>query len=271
MAEDPPRPQRSTAPVPEPRISSTEMEAVIARALELQARQEEHSLDDGISAAELVRIAGELGLAPEHVQQAIAEVRGRPAAESGVMAKLLGDAHVTVSRFLAMPSATARDQLDRYLQEREAMVLLRRLPDRFLYEKGSGVGAAVTRAAGMVGGRHPMLNLKQLDVAVTTADERGCFVALSAGLASQRAGTVAGVAAGGFVSAAAAATAGIVLAPPLALLGLPVIGGFTYLMRSSYRATFEKTRTQLESLLDRLEHRELVEPGPTGILRRFGF
>jgi hypothetical protein len=247
------------------------MEAVIARAIELQARQEERTLDDGIGVAELVRIAGELGLSPEHVQQAIAEVRGMPPAESGLTVKLLGEARVTVSRFLSIPLRSARDQLDRYLQEREAMVVLRRLPERIIYERGSGVGAAVTRAAGMVGARHPLLKLKQLEVTVNASDERSCFVALSVDLGTQRAGTVAGVAAGGLVGAAAAAGVGVVLAPPLALLGLPVLGGFTYLLRTSYRATLAKTRTQLESLLDRLEHQGLLEPDGAGLLRRFGF
>jgi hypothetical protein len=187
-----------------------------------------------------------------------------------VAVKLLGDARVTVSRFLAIPPLSAKDQLDHYLQEREAMIVLRRLPDRVIYERGAGVGAAVTRAAGMVGGRHPLLNLKQMEVTVSASDERSCFVALSVDLGAQRAGAVAGVAAGGLVGAAAAASLGVVLAPPLALLGLPVLGGFTYLMRASYRATLAKTRTQLESLLDRLEHRGLIEPGQGGLLRRFG-
>jgi hypothetical protein len=247
------------------------MEAVIARAIELQARQEERTLDDGIGVSELVRIAGELGLSPEHVQQAIAEVRGRPSAEGGVAVKLLGEARVTVSRFLAIPSRSVKDQLDHYLQEREAMIVLRRLPDRVIYERGAGVGAAVTRAAGMVGGRHPLLNLKQIEVTVNASDERSCFVALSVDLGAQRAGTAAAVAAGGVaVGAAAGVALGTLVAPPLALLGLPVLGGFTYLMRYSYRAALAKTRTQLESLLDRLEHRGLIEPGQGGLLRRFG-
>jgi hypothetical protein len=79
-----------------------------------------------------------------------------------------------------------------------------------------------------------------------------------------------GVAVGGTAVAAAAAGLGVVLAPPLALVGLPVLGGFTYLMRSSYRAALSRTTTQLESLLDRLEHQGLVEQGPSGLLRRFG-
>ena len=129
---------------------------------------------------------------------------GSVAAEAGVAVKLLGEARVTVSRFLGIPPRSAKDQLDHYLQEREAMIVLRRLPDRVIYERGAGVGAAVTRAAGMVGGRHPLLNLKQMEVTVSASDERSCFVALSVDLGAQRAGAVAGVAAGGLVGAAAA-------------------------------------------------------------------
>jgi hypothetical protein len=221
--------------------------------------------------AELVRIAGELGISPAHVQQAIAEVRGRPAGEDGLLARLVGEARVTASRLVSVPPAGAREQLDRYLTGREAMVAQRRLPDRTIYERGSGVGAAVTRAAGAVAARHSLLNVPLLEVAVDAVDDRSCFVAVSVDLNARRSATAAGTAAGALAGSAAAATVGVVLAPPLALIGLPVLAGFAYLMRASYRGAVTRTRTQLESLLDRLEHKELIDPGQPGLLRRFGF
>ena len=150
------------------------------------------------------------------------------------------------------------------------MVVQRRLEDRIVYERGSGVGAAVMRAAGIVGARHPLLKARLLEVTVNPADER-CFVALTIDLRTQRSGTIAGVAAGGVVGAATAAGLGVVLAPPLALVGLPVLGGFAYLMRASYQNTLEKTHTQLESLLDRLEHQELLQEPSARLRRPFGF
>ena len=248
------------------------MEAVIARAIKLQTREEERTGDEGIGAAELVRIAGELGIAPSHVQQAIAEVRGRPAAEHDLLSTLFGESRVTASRYIPLPAAKATEQIDRYLIDREAMVVLRRLGDRTIYERGSGVGAAVARAAGTMGARHPLLKAKSLQVSVNPVDERSCFVALSVDLRAQRTGTAAGTAVGAVVMGGAAATAVIVIVPPLALAALPVFGGFAYIMRASYRSALARWRTQLESLLDRLEHRELIDVGPAGsLLRRFGF
>jgi hypothetical protein len=268
----PKRPPESTAPVAGPRLTPPEMEAVIARAIELQASEEERSGVEGIDATELVRIAGELGIAPSHVHQAIAEVRGRPAAERDLLTSLFGESQITVSRYLPMPAARAREQIDRYLVDREAMVVLRRMGERTIYERGAGVGAAVARAAGTMGARHPLLKAKSLQVAVNAVDDRSCFVALSVDLATQRSGTAAATASGGLILGTAATVVGITILPPLALAALPLFGGFTYMLRSSYRKAITRWRTQLESLLDRLEHKELLDsgPGPQNLLKRFG-
>jgi hypothetical protein len=42
-------------------------------------------------------------------------------------------------------------------------------------------------------------------------------------------------------------------------------------MRASYQNTLEKTHTQLESLLDRLEHQELLQEPSARLRRPFGF
>jgi hypothetical protein len=246
------------------------MEAVITRAMELQAKEEERTGDEGIGAAELVRIAKELGLSPTHVQQAIAEVRGRPAAEHDMLTSLLGVRHVGTARHIPMPAARAREQLERYLTEREAMVVLRRHTDRTIFERGVGVGAAVSRAANMVQARHAMLRAKSMSVSVNPVDEKSCFVAIAIDLGELRTGTAIGTGVGGLGGAAGAAVLGMVLAPPLALAVVPVVGGFAYAMRVTYRNAIQKRLTQLESLLDRLEHRELVDTTPSSLLKRFG-
>jgi len=273
MPEERPVPQGPKGPaVPEPRLTPTEMEAVITRAIELQARIEERSVDEGIGAGELVRIAQELGISPQHVQQAIAEVRGKPPAEHDLLTSVFGQRHVGVSRYVPFPAAKAREQIDRYLIEREAMVVLRRHTDRTIYERGAGVGAAVARAASTVGARHPLLKAKTVTVSVTPVDEKSCFVAVSIDLSELRTGTAIGTAVAGVTGGGAAAAIGaLILAPPVALAVIPVLGGFAYLMRLSYRSAIHKRQNQLESLLDRLEHRELIEPGPAGLLKRFGF
>jgi hypothetical protein len=249
------------------------MEAVITRAIELQARIEERTADadEGIGAAELVRIAQELGISPQHVQQAIAEVRGKPPAENDLLTSFFGQRHVGVSRYVPLPAAKAREQIDRYLIEKEAMVVLRRHTDRTIYERGAGVGAAVARAASTVGARHPLLKAKTITVSVAPVDEKSCFVAVSIDLSELRSGTAIGTAVAGVSGGGVAVGIALILAPPVALAVVPVLGGFAYLMRVTYRNAILKRQNQLESLLDRLEHRELIDSGPAGLLKRFGF
>ncbi|MDP9348541.1 MAG: hypothetical protein M3P24_05270, partial [Gemmatimonadota bacterium] len=61
--------------LPARRLSSQELEAVIRRAVELQAAA---GGDDGITEGEVLRVGGELGLSPELVRRALADVRSRP-------------------------------------------------------------------------------------------------------------------------------------------------------------------------------------------------
>ena len=106
---------------------------------------------------------------------------------------------------------------------------------------------------------------------MSAVDEKSCFVSVTIDLGELRTGTAIGAGVGGLSGAAGAAVIGIVLAPPLALAVVPVVGGFAYLMRVTYRQAMQKRITQLESLLDRLEHRELIETGAASMLKRFGF
>jgi serine/threonine protein kinase len=62
----------SAALVPTPRYRSTEADQILARAAELDATQP--TTDRGLSLGGLQRIAGEVGIAPEHVERAAREV-----------------------------------------------------------------------------------------------------------------------------------------------------------------------------------------------------
>ncbi|HYW08054.1 MAG TPA: hypothetical protein VE913_13920, partial [Longimicrobium sp.] len=86
---------------PARRVSSTELEAVIRRATELQFARSDS--DDGLPEAEVMRIGKELGLEPAHVRRAIAEVRGVPVAETGVLARVMGPETIRASRIVRRP------------------------------------------------------------------------------------------------------------------------------------------------------------------------
>jgi len=238
-------------------FTTRELEAVIRRAVELQAGTS--AREDGVSEADVVRIGQELGLEPAMVRRAMAEVRARPAEESGILVRVAGAGTVRVSRVLRSPAASVGATLDRYLRETELMVVQRRFPDRTRYVRDTSLAAELGRIARTFVRSHPPLKVKQLDVAVTALDEESCLLEVSVDLRGTRGGLVAGVlGSGGALSVGWAATVWATAFPdPLMLVGIPVVAGSWWGMRAIYAAIRGSLQDRLESLLDRLEHGEL--------------
>jgi hypothetical protein len=246
--------------LPARRLSSQELEAVIRRAVELQAAAE--GGDDGITEGEVLRIGKELGLAPEVVRRAIADIRSRPVEEKGLVAGVMGPGVVRAARTVRRPAAEVGLLMEQYLFRCEYMVVLRRFSDRTRYVPASGMGAALGRAAYRLRAQHTALGFHQLDVGVSAVDDDCTLVELSMELRGMRKGLAAGgVGSGGALAALAGAFAWATPAPDLlALAGLPALAATLLGSRGIYRAAARSRQEKLESLLDRLEHGELKAP-----------
>lgn len=240
------------------RITTSELEAVIRRASELQAGTSART-EEGVSETDVVRIGLELGLAPTAVRRAIAEVRNTPAAEGGALTAMVGERVVRASRVLQQPATAVAPTLDRYLREKEYMVAQRRFGHRTRYARNPSVAAGIARFASGFSRAHPPLDMKELDVAVSAINGASCLVEVSVDMGGTRGGVVAGVLGSG--SALAAGWGVAVWATPIAdilmLLALPVVGGAWIGMRAIYGSVTGGVSEKLESLLDRLEHGEL--------------
>lgn len=260
---------RGPAGLPERRLTSQEFEQVIRRAAELQARAAEDSSADEITEAEALRIGRELGLSPMHLHQALAEVTEAAPPEEGLLDRWLGVATVAASRAITGNASDVQVVLEEYLVRREFMMVLRRLPDRTVFEPASGVVAAAGRIASQLTARTRPLRLNRLEVAIRRLEEGYCYVTLATALNSERAGFAAGaLLMGGGAGTAVAVALGIAVAPPAALLGLPVLAGAAAAMRAGYGQASHRALVQLESLLDRLQHGELQIARPGGNFRR---
>lgn len=248
----------SNLPAAPPSFTTPELEAVIRRALELQAGAAGGG-SDGVPAADVVRIGQELGLEPAAVRRAMAEVHGRPPEERRALDGMVGAATVRASRVVQRPATAVGPQLDRHLKEAELMVAQRRHAGRTRYVQDSSVAAGITRFTRSLSRSSQPLDVKQLDVAVSPLDPGSCLVELSVNLATTRGGLLAGVF--GSSSVLAAGWAGTVwatpIADPLMLVGIPVVAGAWAGMRAIYRAISRSREEKLELLLDRLEHDEL--------------
>jgi hypothetical protein len=257
-----PQPPKDPTGLPDRTLSSHDFELVIKRAAELQAKEAEDATGDAMTGAEVMRIGRELGLSTRHLHQALAEVGGAAAAEPGFFARVWGPTHVHIGRAVRGTAAEVSQMLERHFVEREFLVVLRRLPDRLLFTRATGVLAVVGRATSKVGGSRP-LDLTNLEMSVVDLEEGYSYVNLATAMKSHRAGTAIGsFLIGGWGAGAAAAFLGIAIAPPAALLALPVLGGVMYGGHVVYESLLKKAQLELESFLDRLEHGELPTSSP---------
>lgn len=247
--------------LPARNLSSTELEAVIKRAVELQTVRETE-MTDGLSDAEVVRIGKELGLEQHLVRRAIAEVRSLPPQEQGVLVGMIGPRTVRAARTIRRPPAELGIFLEKYLLEAEFMVVDRRFPDRTRYIRAQGIGAAVGRTFSKVGSRVPLLDMGIVDVGVARSDEDSSLVTLSVDTTVGRTSAAASGIVGGTVGGGGLSLAILAMhAPPLlAVAGLGVLGATVLGSRGIYRAVTKSMQNKLEAFLDRLEHGELKLP-----------
>ncbi len=251
--------RRPSLPLSSCNLATQELEEVIRRAGELQADSSAR-LEEGLSEAEVVRIGRELGLDPATVRRAMAEVRGRLPAETGLLVTLAGPRTVHASRMVNRPAARVAAELERYLHAREFMLVERRFEDRTRFVRDSSVGANLARfARGFF--RPPLrpVDVKRLDVSISVVDADTCLLELSVDLAGTRGGLVGGVigGSGGATAAWAAVTWATALPDPLMLLGVPLLAGAWFGTRAIFRTVRSSVQEKMESLLDQVEHDKL--------------
>lgn len=254
-----PEPRASNVPISSRSFTTQELEAIIRRAVELQATGTPGRVGEGVAEADVVRIGQELGLEPGVVRRAMAEVRTQPPEEGGALATVVGPRTSRAARVVARPAAVVAAELERYLRESELMVPQRRFPDRTRYVRDDSLAAGLARfTRGFTRGHKP-LNLPQLDVAVSAIDPESCLVEIDVDLGTTRGGLAAGVLGSGTVAAGglAATVWATPVADPFMLLGIPVIAGAWLGMRAIYNSIRRSTQDKLESLLDRVEHDDL--------------
>ena len=257
--QDDPEHRASHLPAAPRKLTTQELEAVIRRAVELQAGGT-IGADEGVSEVEVVRIGQELGLEPTVVRRAIAEVRSRPDGEEGALGRIAGAGTVRATRVLRRPAASTGLIVDRYLRETELMVTQRRFADRTRYVRDASLAAGFARFARNFSRAHRPLDLKELDVAVSALDAESCLLEISVDLGGTRGGLVAGVlgSGGGLAAGWAATVWATAIADPLMLLGIPVVAGSWYGMRAIYGTIRKSVQEKLESFLDRVEHNDLM-------------
>ena len=249
---DPPRQPDLSEPARN--LTPEEMEAVVGRAVELQAGGAGPG-GEGVSEVEMVRIGQELGLDPATVRRAMVEVRSRPD-DGNALLRAMGARFAWTQRVVPQPPDHAAAQVEDYLRATEFMVPERRFPDGTRYVRDFSFAALIARITRPFSRSRPPLGPERVDVTVAAVDAGSTLVEAAADLRDTRLGlTIAALVTGAVGAIIVFATNPIT--SPWMLLGLLLLVGPWYFFRAIYGTVHRKTREKVESLLDRIVHDEL--------------
>jgi hypothetical protein len=234
------------------------LERVLARAAELQSAEGEGD-EPGLSDAQLIEIAKEVGLGPVHLRQALAEERTRleaPVAR-GAIDHLFGPATAHAMRTVRGTAEAQLAALDALMQEEEGLRVKRRFGNRMLWERAPGIVANLTRAFDMAGRGYHLARTDEIAATAVVVDDQRTVVTIEASLAGMRSRNIAG----GFGLAAFGAIASGILfvlgvTPLVAALPVAVLAIAGLLTARVHRSSLTRAQLALEQTLDRLERNE---------------
>ena len=250
--------------LPSSSLDRTAVERVLARAAELQAGGAPGGggagEEPGVSEAQLLEIAREVGLSETHVRQALAEERTRVALpeepEAGWLARVAGPGLATATRLVRGTPATALATLDGWMQREECLTVKRRFGDRIVWEARRDLVGSIRRGFNISGRGYHLSRADDVAATAIAVDDARVLVRLDARLAGSRAARLKSGAALVGAGAVAAATMSLFLLPAfLFVAATPVaaaVGGSAGLLRQHVHLA-ERVQLALEQALDRLE------------------
>ena len=238
----------------EKRLRPAEVEMILRRASELNARRWERGSGDApsVSPEVLVQVAAAAGIPEQDVRRAMWDLASEKTAEPHSLAwKIYGPARLRAVREVDRPAGRAREHLEGLLRLEQGLKVRRKTEMGSLWDPGDELGM-VRRALDFSGDR-TLLKTRAVEVRVEAVEEERCAANLTADVANQRGEYLS---LGGILGATLAAL--FVLAGMqngFFLLGvLPALAAPAFAFRIAYRRTSTDIRRALDDLLDAIEH-----------------
>jgi len=248
------------------------LDRILKRAGELQVSAADPA--EEMTEEQLIALGQEVGITPQHLRQAIAEERTRPALpeEPGFVDQWIGPRTVSARRVIRGTRDQLLARLDEYMRREECLQVKRRLVDRVVWEPRRDFLGNIRRGLNL-GGRSYALS-RTHDVAATAVpiDSANTLVQIDADLRPARAARVRGgsaVATTGTVAGASMVGIGLALGlaipllPLVAIAAVPVAAGagIGVKIARGFRDTAERVQLSLEQALDTIEHGAPPRPG----------
>jgi hypothetical protein len=241
------------------------LDRILKRAGELQVSAADPA--EEMTEEQLIALGQEVGITPQHLRQAIAEERTRPALpeEPGLTDRWIGPRTVSARRVIRGTRDQLLARLDDWMRREECLQVKRRLVDRVVWEPRRDFLGNIRRGLNL-GGRSYALS-RTHDVAATAVpiDNASTLIQIDADLRPARAARVRGggaVATTGTVAGASMVGIGLALGLAIPLLPLVAIGavpvaagaGLGMKIARGFRDTAERVQLSLEQALDTIEH-----------------
>lgn len=188
-----------------PSYTAEQLERVVRRAAELQSLA-----GDGeapvFGEEELLRIAGEVGIRPEHVREAVTELRARDLIrdehdEHPLLAWLFGSTQATASRRLPGQREAVQSRLETALEREQGMQPIRRAPGLSVWEPSGDLLDTIQRMTDFSGRRYRLAEAENISLHLAGWDRDHTLVHLQADLGKQRNERLSGWGVGLFVGA----------------------------------------------------------------------
>jgi hypothetical protein len=242
----------------EKRLRPAEVEMILRRASELNARRWERGSEDvpSVSPEVLVQVAAAAGIPEQDVRRAMWDMASEKTAEPHSLAwKLYGPARLRAVREVDRPAGRTREHLEGLLRLEQGLKARRKTEMSSLWDPGDELGM-VRRALDFSGDR-TLLKTRSVELRVEGIDEERCAANLTADVSNQRGEYLS---LGGILGATLAAL--FVLAGMqngFFLLGvLPALAAPAFGFRVAYHRTTADIRRALDDLLDAVEQ----DPAP---------
>ena len=267
MAENLPTTPPSTPPAT---LSRAALERVLGRATELQAQTGD---DDGggLTEAQLIDLAKEVGLSADNVREALAEERSRVEVtpDAGAGLSLLGSASVQVARTVPGDVAGVLAGLDQWMQRTESLQVMRRYPDQLTWEPRQDFLSAIRRTLRVGGRAFTLAAATDVHGVVAAAGGKRTHVRLVASFTTTRTqratAAVAASVAGLLVGVPLfwmATNSGLTIAAVISLVPALVVPAAAFsLVRRQYRLLLARAKVSLEQALDKLEYGDTPRRG----------
>jgi hypothetical protein len=235
------------------RLGPAEVEMILRRAAELNARRRSRDSDEvpSISPEILVQVAAAAGIPEQDVRRAMWDLASEKTAEPHTFAwKVYGPARLRAVREMERSPEKTREYLESLLRLEQGLKLRRKTDASSLWDSGDLLG--VVRRTLDFSGHRALLKTHSVELRVEEIEEDRCDANLTADLSNQRGEYLS---LGGILGA----TLGVlfVLAGvqnPLFLLGVPPALAAPGLgFRFAYHKTCAEIRHALEDLLDAAE------------------